>query len=284
MNQFKCKCGRCYNITLASNRAPVDNTTWTAQARAFAMRGQDADSLQVVPQPPRPFVGAQPGAYIETPVAQQSLENNVKVPLAQSLITGGFVGCITTCASVYFGLPKPVLLVTVSTLVSSFIRWNGAVPFAGSLLTRVEDYTGLDLNQDGQVGSQPQPSPVLHLVKVKSGYDATANNQPVYQPTPTEIFINIPGMPRSKPDEDPWTVERLTDVLERAFISGRWGRAHHKELGMSQGQWSALSKYLGSGDDGEGYNVWGATDRPTLDGFVEQISTPVPHPTGLSNH
>lgn len=274
MNQLKCKCGRCYNITLADNKAPVSNT-WTAQAQAFAMRGQDADSLKVIPQ--QTYTPLQPGAYIETPIAQQNIESNVKVPLAQGLVTGGFIGCMATCATLFFGFPKPVLIVTASTLTSAYITWKGGVNFADSLLTRIEDYTGVDINRDGVTGSEAQrkPQPELRFVSVRGS--GQASNLPAYEPKPQEQYIEIPGMPRA--DVDPWTVDRMVDVLERAFISGRWGRQYCTELGMSQGQWSVLSKYLGSGEDGEGFNVWSTTDRPTLDAFVEDISTPVNHPT-----
>jgi hypothetical protein len=273
-----CKCPKC------GTQLNLNSDTWTAKAQAFTMRGEDAASLETIPQPLRPTpIQIQPGAYIETPIAQQNIESNVKVPLLQSLVTGGLLGCAWTCASLYFGLPKPLLTTTGITLMFTYRTWASGVNMADSLLTRIEDYTKVDWNRDGQVGSQsvPQnnPQPVMQLVKVRSGYSATTDNGPTYQPEPMEQFINIPGMPRSKPDEDPWTVERLTDVLERAFISGRWGRVHRRELGMSQGQWSVLSKYLGPGKDGDGYNVWGTTDRPTLDAFVEQISVPVNQPT-----
>jgi hypothetical protein len=247
--------------------------TVTMQANAQQWVGDNEAALREVPR--ERYTPIQPGAYVQTPVAQQTVESNVKVPLLQSLVTGGFLGCLSACACVQFGLPKPVLLTTVATLGSAFWSWHGGVNFADSLLTRIEDFTNIDWNRDGQTGSQKAPPPQLRFIKV-SEY-GTADNPEPYQPQPTEQYINIPGMPRL--DADPWTIERLVDVLERAFVSGRWGRANCNELGMSQGQWAALSKWLGPGEDKKGWNVWGTSDRPTLDGFVDQIREGVNQPT-----
>jgi hypothetical protein len=256
--------------------------TVTMQANAQQWVGDSAATLRAAPQ--ERYTPVVPGARIETPVAQQSMESNVKVPLAQAIIESCIVGSAVFCAAAgivtFFGLPKPAILTialtAVATLRTMYESWRGNVNMADSLLTRIEDFTNIDWNRDGQTGSQKAPPPQLRFVKV-GGYGTTDNPEP-YRPQSTEQHINIPGMPRL--DVDPWTVERLVDVLERAFVSGRWSRANCNELGMSQGQWAALSQWLGPGEDGKGWNIWGAQDHLTLQAFVDQIRETANQPTG----
>lgn len=258
--------------------------TWTVQARAFTMRGDNAENLAVIPQPslpaPLPPSAIYPGAYVETPVAQQNTESNVKVPFWQSLVSGGFVGCIAACSVFFLGLPKPLLLISASTLLGAYNKWNGGLNLADSLLVRVEDYTGVDWNRDGQVGSEKKPRPELRFIKT-TGH-GTMSNLPMYEPEQNEQYLDIPGMPRL--DSDPWTVERLCDFLDRAFETKRWARAHCNELGVSQGQWSALQAFVQSFEKNEKgekiITIWGTDDPPTLQGFVEQLARGVSQPTG----
>lgn len=160
------KCPHC------GKAVKLEKATWLAQAKPFSMIGNDAASLKVVPQsdyyaPTTTTV--LPGARIETPVAQPSLESNVKVPLAQALVTGGIVGSAAFCIAVstvvgvetFFDLPKPALFVIAptvfATLQTVYTMWRGGINMADSLLTRIEDFTGVDWNRDGQTGSQPAP-------------------------------------------------------------------------------------------------------------------------------
>lgn len=268
-------CENCANYKLRN--------TWTAQAQAFTMQGDEAKNLTVIPQPPAPPpITVYPGAYVETPVAQQTTESNVKVPFAQSLIAGGFMGGITACSVYFLGLPKPGLLISASALYAAYNRWNGGLNLADSLLVRIEDYTKIDWNRDGKVGSEKKPRPQLRFVAVRG--KGGMSNLPVYEPEQNEQHLDIPGMPRSKEDQDPWTIERLCDFLDRAFETKRWARAHCNELGVSQGQWSALQTFVQSFEtDNAGkkiITIWGTDDRPTLEGFVRQLAGVVSQPTG----
>lgn len=163
-----CKCPYC------GKDIKLQKATWTAQAKPFSMVGDSAANLKVVPQPdysiaqPAP-TAVVPGARFETPVAQQNLESNVKVPLAQALVTGGIVGSAAFCIAasivtgveIFFDLPKPALFVVAPTVIATlqavYSQWTGGVNMADSLLTKVEDFTGVDWNRDGHVGSTPAP-------------------------------------------------------------------------------------------------------------------------------
>lgn len=280
MSKMQRTCENCINYK------PRHNLSWRAQSATARWLVDETGNLkrqpgpsQIAYTPPPTAVVVQPGARIETPVAQQSIESSVKVPLAQSVITGGFIGAMTICGALYLKLPKPVLITAMSTLGSTFWTWKGSINFADSLLTRIEDYTGIDVNRDGVTGSKPTPRQpaVLRLIKSKSDYTGTQTNEPAYVPATDEQIVEIPNLPKA--DIDPMTVQRLAALLEQAFATQRWSRAHHKELGISQGQWSVLSKYLGPGEDGKGYNVWGTKDHPALQAFIDQISVPVNQPT-----
>lgn len=154
MEQFKCtRCGQIHDITPVKTRR-LSSSAWRAQM-AFTMRGEDAASLKVIPQ--ERYAPIQPGTYVETPVAQQTLENNVKVPLATACISGVFIGVASACTWAFFGLPKPLAAVPGIMFFSTWWSWRGDFSFARTLLTRVEDFVNVDLDRDGVVGSQPAP-------------------------------------------------------------------------------------------------------------------------------
>lgn len=154
LNNQRCsKCGHYLHAPGAS---------WTAQSKPFHMVGESAATLERVPAPQVtqinvPAPQAIPGARIETPISQQSVESNVKVPLAQAVVTGALAGVAAACTCFFVGMHQPLLVTTCVATIATAYKWNGGLSISDSLLVRVEDYTGVDLNNDGQVGSQPVP-------------------------------------------------------------------------------------------------------------------------------
>lgn len=96
-------------------------------------------------------------------------ESHIFVPLTQSLITGGFVGTITVIAVAKInqlgGAPGQIAIENgciwgaLAFLTVAGVVWFFRVRAYDSLLWRVEEATGLDINQDSVVG-RPEPQTV----------------------------------------------------------------------------------------------------------------------------
>lgn len=201
MEQFVCaRCGQVHKVVAVNTpRRRLSDSAWRAQM-AFTMKGENAASLQVIPQE-RYTPVVQPGAYVETPVAQQTIENNVKVPLATALISGAFIGLASACAWAFFGLPKPLAAVPGITFMSTWWSWRGSLGFARTLLTKVEDFVNVDLNRDGQVGSQPAPTPQIERGLMVYGADGQGR-------------LLLPDLPR-------YQVLQMARRMAVRFLAGR---------------------------------------------------------------
>lgn len=102
-------------------------------------------------------------------------ESHIFVPLIQSMVGGGFVGAITVIAvakiSQLGGMPVRAAIDNGCTFGAlAFLVVAGGIWFwrvhkyDGLLIHRIEEATGIDWNQDGQVG-QPEPQTVKVEVK-----------------------------------------------------------------------------------------------------------------------
>lgn len=280
--QFKCKrCGQEHTLTVEM----LKSSTWTAQFAA-QWKGTGYQDLKRQPPPDRvhhaPAV-PQPGAYVETPIHQQTMESGVKVPLATSLISGSFTGVLVLCGWQFVGWAQPVTATVAATIATTWWKWQGGVDFARGLLTRVEDFTGMDWNQDGQVGSTPaQGEPVLSPFPVRVADDDKAAESTAVETAPTRPLTRAeqPILIRKAEENRPARVVTLGEIWDFLLTSFSehddkgWSRAAWGKRGMSRDAWEDHKSFF------EKLNPewWKTIHPPTLDLVLRRFGAPNTRP------
>lgn len=125
---------------------------------------------------------AMPSSYTAerfAPAFLPNRESHVTVPLLRSLITGGFFGltagvltsylAIMGKGGVWYSIELGLIIGGIVFFGGSFFYWLYITGQYDNLLSRVETVTGLDLNQDNQVGPPPKPEPRTIRVEVEQG-------------------------------------------------------------------------------------------------------------------
>lgn len=247
---------------------------WTgANAAELEMQGAPLQALTV------------PGTHFtQTPTGTQTLESAVKVPLAQAVITGGFVGVLAACGAFYFGLPKPVIITTAATFGTTFWAWIGGKGFAQSLLMKIEEITNLDLNQDGDVGkpeksSQPgepalSPFPVRTSSDDKAPVAAESAETPAEQAAPTSVITTAESkicirQATARKSARIVTLQDLWGFLTLSFERGDWTREGWQDRGVGPRLWKDYQTFLAR------LGWWQIADRPTLDLALRRFCCPV---------
>lgn len=300
--QFKCrKCGQLHALTVEM----LKSSTWRAQSTAARWTGTGHHDLARQPDSDRiTELAGPPPLYRETPVRAPTPTSEVVVPALMSGAAAVLAMADTAVLmlnvhfrqwplraieSLWPGPPtltlaletvNPFLIFLTVPCVVATLAWAHYTGVLRATLWRVEEWTQRDVDGNKQIGA-PKPKTNFRLIRA-SGVGITRKNIPVYEPEQNEEYLNIPGLPRQ--DTDPWTVKRLVNFLESAFVTGRWSRAHCNEHGASQGQWKAIEQHIISlGEQDEtGKTVssaWGTRDRPTLQALVDQISGDVSQST-----
>lgn len=95
----------------------------------------------------------------QEPVGSATLEGNVTVPFLQSLISGVFVGIGAGACAMVADSPKSVGIGLVAAGVTSGLTWLVSVRQHNSLLWRMEEFIGADIDQDGEIG-KPRQTPI----------------------------------------------------------------------------------------------------------------------------
>jgi hypothetical protein len=273
-----CKCWQCG----AEQHIGKPNNTWTAKVQAFTMRGTEASTLQPV-QAARATI--QPGAFVQTPIAQQNIESAVKVPLAQSLVTAGFIGSLASCAALYFSFPKPGIIALASTLGSAFWTWKGGMSFARDLVLCIEDFTQVDINRDNHIGQAPEPiNTIVHepppiLYNDKNG---TRTIPGIATPIIHKVVVRKATLKSKALEVD---LNALCQFIRQAVAANEWSREYWagKTVGgvyISQSVWSDYRRYFLRGDIG----LWelGAQPPPALNKILANFrltATNQPKPT-----
>jgi len=227
------------------------------------MRGADAASLQPV-QATR--AAAQPGNYYtETPHRAPSIESDVKVPFYTALFTGALTGAMAASAWVYFSWPKPIAAVVGVTLASTWYAWRGSVSFLRGLLVKIEEFTQVDLDGDGNVGQAPARD-VLSPFPVRTGAAKATMpaDSPAATPAPksTQPTAETPICIRQADNRRSARIVTLQDLwgfLTVSFERGDWTREGWQDRGVGPRLWKDYQTFL------DAYGWWGITDRPTLD-------------------
>ena len=239
-----------------------DGSTHTFNAPSYlTLRGADAASLQPV-QATR--AAAQPGNYYtETPHRAPSIESDVKVPFYTALFTGALTGAMAASAWVYFSWPKPIAAVVGVTLASTWYAWRGSVSFLRGLLVKIEEFTQVDLDGDGNVGQAPARD-VLSPFPVRTGAAKATMpaDSPAAAPAPkstrpgpqTPICIRTADARRTARVV---TLGELWDFLRVSHQTGDWTKATWTGRGMSQPLWTDYQNFLTP------YGWWKFND-PTL--------------------
>lgn len=174
------KCPHCHNKIEISIAPGVAARPGAKVFESTARRVPFKSAAAAAPLPPSYE------AYTETTSFLPTTESHVKVPFLQAIIAGGFVGLIVgvvvTSACVYGKIRFGTSLMYGSTwalftfMGISCIYWFARTSDYNGLLRRVETVTGLDINQDGDIG---EPEPAIVRVEVKEGK--------------TWKFANLPG-------------------------------------------------------------------------------------------
>lgn len=95
----------------------------------------------------------------QEPVAPATLEGNVAVPLLQSVISGVFAGVAAGGIAAIMEQPQSAIIGLITTSVTSGLVWSVVMRWHNSLLWKVEEVTGVDVDRDGEIG-QPRQTPV----------------------------------------------------------------------------------------------------------------------------
>lgn len=85
---------------------------------------------------------------------QPGLESDVRVPLAQAVLTALAAGILAACAAWAFGWPARTVALVFG--VSLAAAWLWRLRLADSLLWATETITGRDVNRDGAIGRPAQ--------------------------------------------------------------------------------------------------------------------------------
>lgn len=105
-----------------------------------------------------------PGLHIsrETPVFMPTFEANIVVPRAKAITYGFFAGGAVTLivtgplvmggSNIWYAIAAGLTFGGVTFFVTAAWAWEKSSKFYDSLLTRFEEMTGVDVNQDGQIG------------------------------------------------------------------------------------------------------------------------------------
>ncbi len=105
-----------------------------------------------------------PGLHIsrETPVFMPTFEANIVVPRAKAITYGFFAGGAVTLivtgplvmggSNIWYAIAAGLTFGGVTFFITAAWAWHKSSGFYDSLLTRFEEMTGVDINQDGQVG------------------------------------------------------------------------------------------------------------------------------------
>lgn len=174
---FTCPCGRSWEIRQTGTFHEVTDRR-ERQRRARQVRRarnrervdrlhSEAESMFPIPQT-HAAPDLQPGekAKIETPVRAPRIESDVAVPFLQALMYGSGAALMSAPLSFLPEVPWFTPLVVLTTVT------GGAMIVTPTrtrkLLLKVEEWTGIDLDRDGQVGPFP-PIPIKKPPERKDG-------------------------------------------------------------------------------------------------------------------
>lgn len=259
-----------------------DGQTHTFASASYpAWRGENAAGLQAVASTQ---AIAQPGAYVETPVHQQTMESNVRVPLATASISGVLTGTLVLCGWLFVGWPQPVTATVAATIATAWWQWKDGQGFARSLLTRVEDFTNVDWNRDGRTGSAPPPAePVLSPFPVRVAGDDKAAEQAAVEPAPTawvgKTTADTPIVIRhAEKNRKAYTVTLgfLWDFLQTSYKFG-WTKKAWKRRGLPYEKWKDLQDFFLALNP----EWWKIDNTPLLDTVLSRFCYQAGRPTDI---
>lgn len=203
-----------------------------------------------IPMPPGYEIRNESASFLPT------TEAHVKVPLLRSLITGIYVGItggvivtylnmygvwgrVSGWGSVGYGIMWGGLLF----FGTSFIYWLSITGKYDNLLSRIETYTGVDIDQDGEIGS---PEPPTIRVEVKEGGNWRFANLPgdndSLQKFASDILNGIRTFSEQGANENGYGVDNFKK-LRSIFLEKGWAAWNHPtrhQQGVSltrSGQW-----------------------------------------------
>ena len=161
MSRFTCPCGREYEIRQVGEFGEVTTRRQRAARRKAERRTFNGYSFSVgalTDQPGVPELQAGEVYKTRTPMRAQDIEADVAVPILQAFAYGAGASLVSILPTVLFHWPwyvPPLVLPTV-TGGAIFVTSQGA----RKLLMRIEEWTGVDINQDGKIGPITEPIPV----------------------------------------------------------------------------------------------------------------------------
>lgn len=230
-----------------------------------------------IPMPPGYEIRNESASFLPT------TEAHVKVPLLRSLITGGYAGIAGGVIVAYLNMYSVWGRVSGWGSVGYGVMWGGLFFFGTSfiywlsitgkydnLLSRIETYTGVDIDQDGEVGT---PEPPTIRVEVKEGGNWRFANLPgdneTLQRFASDILNNIRTFSEQGANENGYGTDNFKK-LRGIFLEKGWAAWNHpsrRQQGVSltrSGQWvlkeiaSTPLPYRDSGVQNEGGDARGS--------------------------
>jgi hypothetical protein len=172
LNRFTCACGRTYEIRQVGEFAEVTTRRQRiarrkAQRTAYSRYNLEAEGL--VDHPYAPDLEPGQTLKLETPMQGPTYEANVGVPFGEAVLYGTGAALVSIVfpllAPATFRWYTPFVVLPIATGIAIFVTPERA----RKLLLRVEEWTGVDINQDGKVGQKTDPIPIEHRRPDKDG-------------------------------------------------------------------------------------------------------------------
>jgi hypothetical protein len=154
-------CNKTISVTL---RKVADKGTKVFAAKGAKWTGESAAVLQAVEQPP----SAMP-RRCETPVRAPTVESDVLVPVLHAVIPSIPITILTGLGWLRAGWPCPGYAVVVSFFAVSLGFWTLNKRDFTALLWRFEEWAGVDVTGDDEIGEPKSDRPVVVQVWDRQG-------------------------------------------------------------------------------------------------------------------
>ena len=142
------------DVNLRKKRGHRPRVTTRRQRRAERATRYNSEAVAILPNArPMPDLASGESATIRTPVRAQTVESDWLVPVLQALTTGAFGALLSALPTALIeALPWYTPLAVWSTVAGG--AWFLTSKSARGLLMLVEEFTGQDIDGDGEIGNE----------------------------------------------------------------------------------------------------------------------------------